>query len=162
MDSTLPYRENGSITHGIRPNHLHRFPADNSLNIPKEVKSLKAANSAAMWALMNKLSEVVRGSLKKPRAIADLAGQIVDELGHALAIERCAVLLFCEEGSALEVKAEYAGGQKSALVGKTYHLGVRSEFVKLLRDGRPLPLQDILTVGATALETFVGDGKAAV
>lgn len=160
MDSTVPYRENGSIAHGIRPNHLRRFRADNSLNIPKEVKSLKAANPAAMWALMNKLSGLVRGSLKKPREIADLAEKIADELGRSLAIERCAVLLFSEEGSALEVKAEYAGGQKSALVGKTYHLGVRSEFVRLLRDGRPLPLHDILTAGASALETFVGDSKS--
>ncbi len=121
---------------------------------------MKAADPAAMWALLNKLSELVRGSLKKPLEISALAHRIVEELGPSLALERCAILLFSEEGSALEVKAEYAGGEKSLLVGKTYHLGVRSEFTRLLRDGRPLPLQDIFTGGASALESFVGDNKS--
>lgn len=113
-----------------------------------------------MWALMNRLTELIRGSLKRPGETRDLSEKIVEELGRALNLERCAILIYADEGSALEVKAEFAGAQKSTLVGKTYHLGVRSEFTKLLRDGRPLPLPDILAGGASALETFVGESKS--
>ncbi len=77
---------------------------------------------------MNRLTELVRGSLKKPGEIRGLSEKIVDELGRALFLERCAILIYADEGSALEVKAEFAGVQKSTLIGKTYHLGVRSEF----------------------------------
>jgi len=111
---------------------------------------------------MNQFADLVRACLKENSDIAAITKKFVDQLGQAFLLERCAVLLFADEASSLKVTAEFSADGNSSLIGKIYHLGVRSEFSRLLRDGRPLPVQDILESGASALQSFVGKNEGVV
>ncbi|HIA53050.1 MAG TPA: GAF domain-containing protein [Candidatus Melainabacteria bacterium] len=155
MDSTVCYRENWNI---FRPS----YPPEtvNYLNIPKEVKAVNSAEPAELWTLLSKVTELVRASLRTPADVSALTRKAADEIGKGLNLERCAILLFTEDGASLVVTAEYSLSEPSSHLGKSYHLGLRSEFSKLLRDGRPLPLQDILAQDGSQLESFVGDAKS--
>lgn len=158
MDSAVCYREKWNIASlNVIPNALP--DSVSSLNIPKEAKSVKTANSSELWTLLAKVTELVRGSLRAPGEISALTRKAADEIGKGLNLERCAVLLFTEDGSSLSVTADYSRSHTSACLGRNYHLGLRSEFSKLLRDGRPLPLQDILAQDGSQLEAFLGDSK---
>ncbi|PZM84656.1 MAG: hypothetical protein DKT66_08495 [Candidatus Melainabacteria bacterium] len=130
------------------------------MNVPKVARSDKLAGPADLWALLSKVTELVRAAMRTPEDLSVLTGRAAGEIGQGLNLERCAVLLFSEDGASLSVNAEYSRSQKSAHLGKSYHLGLRSEFTKLLRDGRPLPLQDILSHEGSQLGEFVGDTKS--
>ncbi|HNB23410.1 MAG TPA: GAF domain-containing protein [Candidatus Melainabacteria bacterium] len=160
MDSTVCYGENWDIAYAVSQYETARTV--HFLNIPKEAKSDKGTHLSTLWALSGKVGDLLRGSLRAPEEIAVLARKAAEEVGQGLGLERCAILLFSDDGSSLVVTAEYSLGHKALHLGKNYHLGVRSEFSKLLKDGRPLPLQDILSQDGSQLESFVGDTKGAV
>ena len=147
--------------------HSHVIPKAppewvNSLNIPKEAKSVKTANLSHLWTLLGKVTELVRAALRAPGEISALTSKATEQIGQGMNLERCAVLLFAEDGASLSVIAEYSRSQTSAPLGRRYHLGLRSEFAKLLRDGRPVPLQDILAQDGSQFESFLGDAKGGV
>jgi len=132
------------------------------LNVPKEASTSQlAAGPAVLLSLQNRFNELIRSALKDKGDLSSLLNKAVDELAEALSLERCAVLLFGDGNGSLEVKAEFSAEGKNSLLSKKYQLSPRSEFAKLLKDGRPLPLQNILEGGASELASFVS-GSAEV
>ncbi|MBA3859445.1 MAG: hypothetical protein C0507_21280 [Cyanobacteria bacterium PR.3.49] len=132
------------------------------MNVPKEISNSQLAVSpAVLLSLQSGFIDLIRSALKDKDDRSSLMEKAVHELTQALSLERCAVLLFSEGNSSLEVKAESSADGKTMLLGKSYQLSPRSEFVKLLKDGRPLPLQNILEGGASELASLVS-GSAEV
>lgn len=76
----------------------------------------------------------------------DALRTILKELAEVLCLHRCELLLLNDDKNALEVKVEASALDGASTKGKIFQLPQRSEFYKLLTEGKPLPLNDLLPI----------------
>lgn len=135
------------------------------MNIPKEAKTSKPVSTAVQFALLSNFAGLIRTSIDSSINSSEDAypsiARALNEAVQAFSLDSAIVLLLSDDGISLLVKVDSFGKERNSLVGKTYNLGARSEFLKLLKDGRPLPLNVLPTSGAdAAMEKFIADSNS--
>src|SRR5262249_23070998 len=103
------------------------------MNVPQEERLIRAGDvPAAGWQLLHKFGELVCRVETKEGDTESMLSAAVEAIGSTLSLDRCLVLLWGAEYSALEVSAEYVSQAARPLGARKYQLGRRSEFFKLL------------------------------
>lgn len=128
----------------------------------KETGAKAEINQPDPRRLMQALSELCRGTETSEETIASQAlTSFVQMVGNEFEVDRCIVLSFDKEYNSFDISAEYARAEFQPIGTRHYQLGVRSELLRLLTQGKPVPLKDVLpadpTTATLELNRFLND-----
>lgn len=94
------------------------------------------------WSLMRTIQEATRAHTENPTPGAVLT-KAAEAVGETLNLERVVVLLLEEsDGTSLTVKTQYHQANKLLSLG-TWRISENSELLKIMGEGKPLPLKDL-------------------
>lgn len=110
--------------------------------------------------LMLALTELCQG-MDTAEGMAQCLSSFVDRVGCEFEADRCIALFFDKEFNSFDINAEYVREPFAVIGSRHYQLGVRSELLRLLTQGKPVPLKDVLPADPSAatleLTRFLND-----